>query len=125
MIDELLRQVQKSLAYEKNEPDNKKILLGHPDLHRLLKDMVKFESSSTDEEAHSQKFAAVMAKICLKHFDEVISSRAVFILLELLENEKTKKLVFKHLKAQLKEIEKKSKKNPRDKGLQILLKHLQ
>ena len=47
MFDEMLRQIQKTSAYEKDGA--KSILLGHPDLHRLLKDMVKAESASKDE----------------------------------------------------------------------------
>jgi len=35
--------VQKSQSFEKNEPGVKKILFGHPFLHRLLKDMIKAE----------------------------------------------------------------------------------
>ena len=93
MIDEMLRQVQKSSAYEKDGAKN--ILLGHPDLHRLLKDMIKAESASTEESAQVGSFAKAMAKICLKNLNEVLATRGVFILLELLENAKTKKLVHK------------------------------
>jgi len=35
--------VQKSQSFEKHEPGVKKILFGHPFLHRLLKDMIKAE----------------------------------------------------------------------------------
>jgi hypothetical protein len=44
MLDELLRQVQKKLSFEKNEPGVAKLLLGHPIVHRLLKDTVKAEA---------------------------------------------------------------------------------
>lgn len=40
-----------------------------------------------------------MAKVLLKHFDEAIGGRAVFIFIELLENEETKSMVYKQLKA--------------------------
>jgi len=40
-----------------------------------------------------------MSKILLKQFEATISCRAVFILIELLEHENTKKLVVKQVKA--------------------------
>ena len=40
-----------------------------------------------------------IAKVLLKHFDEAISGRAVFIFVELLENDETKSMVYKQLKA--------------------------
>ena len=52
MVDEMIRQVQKSISYEKNSPGVKKMLLGHPFVHRLLKDMVKAEvKAQRDEDA--------------------------------------------------------------------------
>ena len=44
-IDEMFRQIQK-----KSTNDNKPgcIMIGHPDLHRVLKELVKFESEIPD-----------------------------------------------------------------------------
>ncbi len=42
LLDEMFRQVQKKVSYEKDNTD-KGILLGHPDLHRVLKELVKQE----------------------------------------------------------------------------------
>ena len=42
MTDEMFRQLQKKCQYEKDSSD-KGILVGHPDLHRVLKDLVKQE----------------------------------------------------------------------------------
>jgi hypothetical protein len=39
-LDELFRQIQKKASYEK-EGSAKEPLFGHPDLHRVLKDLVK------------------------------------------------------------------------------------
>ena len=36
-----------------------------------------------------------IAKVLLKHFDEAVGGRAVFIFIELLENDETKSLVYK------------------------------
>ena len=66
-----------------------------------------------------------MAKILLKHFDEAINGRGVFILLELFETEATKDFVSKQLKAQKKAIKDLVKKDPRAKGLIVLLKKIE
>jgi hypothetical protein len=42
LIDEMLRQLQKKGQYEKDSQE-KGILLGHPDLHRVLKELVRQE----------------------------------------------------------------------------------
>lgn len=38
--------MQKSISFEKSAPGVKKMLIGHPFIHRLLKDMVKAEVQS-------------------------------------------------------------------------------
>jgi type III secretory pathway component EscU len=65
-----------------------------------------------------------IAKICLRHFDDVIKGRAVFILIELLEHANTKKMVLKQLKAQKADIKQAAKEQPNASGLQILMKKL-
>ena len=101
MVDEMIRQVQKSISYEKNSPGVKKMLIGHPFVHRLLKDMVKAEVKAHRENGKEFKlqFSQRISKILLKHFTEAIDGRAVFIFIELVENEETKAMVLKHLKA--------------------------
>lgn len=79
LIDEFLRQVQKSVAFEDGKPS---LLLGHPFLHRLIKDMINAEATQTD----GTKFASQVAKICLRHFEQLIQGRGVFILIELMEH---------------------------------------
>ena len=66
-----------------------------------------------------------MAKILLKHFEEAINGRGVFILLELIENDATSKFVSKHLKAEKKVLKDLVKKDPRAKGLAVLLKKVE
>ena len=58
------------------------MLIGHPILHRLLKDMVSAEVATQCE----AKLSAQIAKICMRHFAEVLKGRGVFILIELLEH---------------------------------------
>lgn len=65
--------------------------MGHPDLHRVLKELVKEER----EQGHKElKFSRAISNVIMKNFEEVIKSRAVFIVLELIENEQTKDLIF-------------------------------
>lgn len=77
--------------------------------------MVNAEASSTAET--ELKLSSTIAKICLRHFEEVIKGRGVFILIELLEHENTKSFVLKQLKAQKAEIQKLSKSSPSQVGL--------
>jgi len=62
-----------------------------------------------------------MAKILIKHFDESINGRGVFILLELYESEVTQKFV-KELRERKQEIKDLVKKDKSAKGLVVLLK---
>jgi len=58
----------------------------------------------------------------LKHSEDCLKSRAVWIFIQLLENPSTKKLVHSHLKGQAKTIDAflKSKELKGNKGLQVL-----
>ena len=124
-MDELLRSVQKKTANDNDKPTEKYMMFGHQDVHRLLKDLVKAECVAAGEAKEEFKLAysTQMAKILLKNFEDAITTRAVFILIELLENEVTKSLVVKQLKAQKSEIEAEYKKSGAA-GLKILLKNL-
>ena len=103
LVDEMLRQVQKSKAFDQDQPGQVKPLFGHPFIHRLLKDMVKAEvthyKSQKPEERGKLKFSQSMSKILMKSFEDAIKGRGIFILIELIENEETKDLVEKQLKA--------------------------
>ena len=117
LVDEMVRQVQK--PYE--DQGVKNLLLGHPVIHRMLKDMIKAEVAGAGGEG-KLKFSSTMAKVTLKHFEAAISGRGVFILLELVENEATKSLVSKQLKEQQKVLIACAKKDKSAKGLAVLLK---
>ena len=108
--------------------------MGHPVVHRMLKDMIKgevaFKASKQEGEGAEEgktklKFASTMAKVTLKHFEDAVKGRGVFILLELIENPATSHLVLKQLKAQKKVLQDLAKKDPRAKGLAVLLKKVQ
>ena len=133
LVDEMLRQVQKPYE-ESKQTGMKQLLFSHPFVHRMLKDMIKGEikgksavsvkDADGEEKTTKLKFSQTIAKILLKHFDSAINGRGVFILLELIENAETQHLVSKQLKAQKKAIKEQVKKDPRAKGLQVLLKKL-
>ena len=94
----------------------------------MLKDMIKGEVTGAAEDKAASgklKFSQTIAKILLKHFDEAIKGRGVFILLELIETKQTMDFVTKQLKAQKNAIKEASKKNPKAKGLAVLLKKVE
>jgi hypothetical protein len=116
LIDEFMRQIQKPLSGESQ------LAIGHADLHRVIKDMVKAEvAGKNDEELHLCK---TVANILLKDLEAHISTRAVFILIELLEHDVTKQLVFKQAKAALAFAQRLAEKDKGSSGLQILIKKL-
>lgn len=92
--------MQKPFGEANKETGVKQLLFGHPILHRMLKDMIKGEVSratkagATDDKKQL-KFSQTMAKILLKHFEEAIHGRGVFILLELFETQATQGFVSK------------------------------
>ena len=65
-----------------------------------------------------------MASVLAKNLDEVLRTRAVFIVLELVEHKETAKLMLPYLIAKKKEIIKIGKEMPQAKGLQILISKL-
>ena len=126
-MDELLRSVQRKTANDVNTPTEKYMMIGHQDVHRLLKDLVTAEcEAAKDSKAEFElKYSQQMAKILLKNFDDAITTRAVFILICLIENEATKPLVAKQLKLKKSAIEAEFKKSGgKSAGLKILLKNL-
>jgi len=84
MTDEMFRQLQKQSQYEKNS-EEKGILLGHPDIHRVLKELVKQEREQEDTK-ETLGFSKVLASVIQKNLDDVLRTRAVFILLEFIEH---------------------------------------
>ena len=119
LTDEMLRHVPKTGQYEKDS-QNKGILLGHPDLHRVLKELVRQEREQ-ENTVEDLPFSTQMASVLTKNLDEVLRTRAVFIVLELVEHKETAKLILPQLMQKKKEIIKIAKEMPQAKGLQILL----
>ena len=58
--------------------------------------MVKAEVSGSSEGLH---FSKTLASVLLKDFESHVKTRAVFIIIELLEHEKTKPFLLKQAKA--------------------------
>jgi hypothetical protein len=63
----------------------------------------------------------VVANVLSKNLDEVLKTRAVFIVLELIEHPESLPLIMPTLQAKKKEIQKLGKEMPKAKGLQILI----
>lgn len=118
----MFRQLQKKTSFEKDNTD-KEVLLGHPDIHRVLKELVKQEVSQENTK-ETLPFSTIISSVLLKNLDDVLNSRAVFILLELIEHAESQSLVLSQLKTKKKDITKIAKENPKAKGLQILLSKL-
>ena len=99
------------------------MLFGHPDLHRVLKGLVKQDAT---QDQSPLDFCTQMAQILLKNLDDALNSRAVWILNELLEHENSMKLVIADLKKNMPKIKQMvkdaGKKVP--KGLEVLLEKL-
>jgi len=93
--------------------------IGDADLHRMVKEMVKAETANSKD----LTFSKAAASILLKDFDKTIKSRAIFVLIELIENEKTTKLVLEEVKENKAQVLKMAKID-KSTGLQILAKKL-
>jgi hypothetical protein len=118
-IDELFRQLEKK---EKYDAEKSQLLLGHPDIHRVIKEVVKFEAELKDS---NLDFTKKLVALMLRHANECIDSRAVWIFVTMLENERTKDLVAPTLKkSHKKEAEQLLAKDSKATGVKVLLKHL-
>ena len=72
--------------------------MGHHDLHRILKDLVKLEVELKQKEpSRTLDFSKNIAIAIKAHLDACLDTRAVFIILELLKHEETQKLIKKEL----------------------------
>lgn len=96
-MDELFRQVQKMHTTD----DKLQILIGHPDLHRSLKELVKLDATL---EGSSLEFSTRLGQIMINQLDNCLSTRACWIFVEYLENDKIRKIVLNDLKKNGKKI---------------------
>ena len=97
--------------------------MGHPDLHRVLKELVRQER----EQEHTREtlsFTSQLASVLTKNLEDVLRTRAVFIVLEIVEHAESKKLLLPQLLSKKKDILKIAKEMPQAKGLQILVSKL-
>jgi hypothetical protein len=77
------------------------MLIGHPHLHRVLKDLVKTDQKSEAGLLYTKS----IVKIIMKNLMTVLESRAVWILVAILEHESTQGLVKRDLKMEMKKID--------------------
>jgi hypothetical protein len=113
-IDELIRQLQKPIMNDTSGSPNG---LGHPDLHRMVKEMIRAETQTENK----LSFCSSIANVFMKSFEQNINSRAIFILIALIENEKTQSLVLDKTREQQAVIKQLAAKNPTSTGLKILM----
>ena len=116
LFDELHRQLFKVTNYG----SEKGILLGHPDIHRVIKELAKQEAEQ-EITKDTLGFCTSIGGLLVKNLEEVLKSRAVFVLLQLIELKNTNEIVIDKVKSKKKDIIKISKDLPQAKGLQILL----
>lgn len=67
----------KKSSFEKNSSE-KAIVMGHPDVHRMIKDLVKFEAELKDS---NLPFCKKLASVIKSNMDAVLKSRAAFVIL--------------------------------------------
>ena len=92
--------------------------MGHVTLKRILKEL---DESEGEAKKYEITLAEKIAYILKSEMDKFLNSRAIFIIVQLMENEKTKNLLNKELKKYKGEIMK-NKDNDKLKGMQLLAK---
>jgi hypothetical protein len=103
-LDEMFRQITKKSNY--GEHNKAQILIGHHDLHRVLKDLCKLEIELKQKDSSRKiDFCHSIATAVKANLDACLDTRAVFIVLELLKNNETVKLVKKELQDKKKELQ--------------------
>ena len=76
-------------------------MLGHPDIHRALKELDKTDAESDNKEL---QFTTKLFEIIKKNMEQCLSTRATWIIVEMLEHDNTKKIVVDQLKKQIPKI---------------------
>ena len=89
----------------------------------MLKDLVKQEREQEHTSA-TLGFSETLANVLTKNLEEVLKTRAVFIVLEYIEHEETADLLLPSIQEKKKEILKIAAGLPKAKGLQILVSKL-
>lgn len=96
--------------------------MGHADLHRVVKEMVRAEVVGRKGDA-KLNFCTSVSSILVKDLEATVSTRAVFILIELIEKEVTKQMVWKQVMAKKAQIQKLAQ-SDKSTGLSILIKKM-
>jgi len=97
----MLHVVSKKENYDENDKVGPQILLGHPDIHRALKELVKIEAELDNNDL---QFSTKLFEIIKKNMEQCLSTRATWIIVEMLEHDNTKKIVVEQLKKQIPKI---------------------
>ena len=92
------------------------MLVGHPSLHRSLKELVIYDATLKDS---SHTFSKMLAEVMIKQMDSCLESRAVWIFVAFLEHDCIKNLMIGDLKKHGGKI-KALLKEKKGKGIEIL-----
>lgn len=122
-MDEMFRQIQKKQRID----DKLQVMLGHPDLQYVLKDLVKVEQRLHDEgKIKKTVFCSRLAKIIGSNFADVLKTRATWLVICLLEHKSTSGLLTQTLTADggskmINDVKKEQTKAGKvDKGVEVL-----
>jgi hypothetical protein len=94
-MDEMYRQIQKKHTYD----DKLQILIGHPDLHRVIKESVKLDAELNEKskDDHQLDFTNSISAIITKNLEACLETRATWIIVEIIEHENTKNIIYPEL----------------------------
>jgi hypothetical protein len=94
-MDEMYRQIQKKHTYD----DKLQILIGHPDLHRVIKELVKLDAELNEKKKddHQLDFTNSISSIITKNLEACLETRATWIIVEIIEHENTKNIIYPEL----------------------------
>ena len=120
LINTIISCIEDDYKNNKDTIDNCILIdkVGHVTLKRILKELDETEGEAKKYEI---TLAEKIAYILKSEMDKFLNSRAIFIIVQLMENEKTKNLLSKELKKYKGEIMK-NKDNDKLKGMQLLAK---
>ena len=120
LINTIISYIEEDYKNNKDTIDNCVLTdkVGHVTLKRILKEL---EETEGEAKKYELTLAEKIAYILKSEMDKFLNSRAIFIIVQLMENENTKNLLSKELKKFKGEIMK-NKDNDKLKGMQLLAK---
>lgn len=74
-------------------------MIGHPDLHRVIKELVKLDAELNvkNKDEHKLDFTNSISAIITKNLEACLETRATWIIVEIIEHENTKDIIYSEL----------------------------